>query len=466
MADNHVLNTRIKLKYDSYENWIAKDPVLLAGEVAIATVATNDAEGKPGFQNLPNVVIKVGDGSSKYSALKFVSALAADVHGWAKEANKPVYTAAEIEGIKDYIDGIIDGTDEIQDTNTTYVFTYTDNKVKIQSKEKGQTDPKDFLDVIEFTIDDSAKITKVASATAGNLPALTSDGSLVDSGEKIGDFLKSADAEATYATIEDLGAVEEDLSDLSGRVDALDTATTGRVSVLEAKVDVLNGEATVEGSVKKQVVDAIASVVAKAPEDFDTLKEIADWIANDQTGAASLANRVSAVEKTVGEQGEAIAALEEVALSGTASLEVLNAITAEDVAAWDAAEKNAKDYADGLAKTEKEAREALDGRVTTAEGKITTLEGIVGLTENDGLQGAVAGLEELSHDHDNKTTLDGITDAKVTAWDAAVQSISGIEVTKAEGSTEAVVTGVPVALVKNTDHEFFIDAGNATGFNA
>ena len=82
MADNHVLNTRIKLKYDSYENWIAKDPVLLAGEVAIATVATNDAEGKPGFQNLPNVVIKVGDGSSKYSALKFVSALAADVYSF------------------------------------------------------------------------------------------------------------------------------------------------------------------------------------------------------------------------------------------------------------------------------------------------------------------------------------------------------------------------------------------------
>ena len=44
MADNHTLNTRIKLKYDSYENWIAKDPVLLAGEVAIATVAANDAE--------------------------------------------------------------------------------------------------------------------------------------------------------------------------------------------------------------------------------------------------------------------------------------------------------------------------------------------------------------------------------------------------------------------------------------
>ena len=127
MADNnHTLNTRIKLKYDSYENWIAKDPVLLAGEVAIATVASNDAEGKPGFQNLPNIVFKVGDGSSKYSALKFVSALAADVHSWAKAADKPVYTAAEIDGIKAYIDGIIGDHTEIQDTDTKYIMETVD----------------------------------------------------------------------------------------------------------------------------------------------------------------------------------------------------------------------------------------------------------------------------------------------------------------------------------------------------
>ena len=157
MADNHVLNTRIKLKYDSYENWIAKDPVLLAGEVAIATVATNDAEGKPGFQNLPNVVIKVGDGSSKYSALKFVSALAADVHGWAKEANKPVYTAQEIGGIKDYIDGVIGNHGEIQDTNTTYTMAPIDDeehKWGLYSMEKG-SDAKTLIYTLDLTSIDS-----------------------------------------------------------------------------------------------------------------------------------------------------------------------------------------------------------------------------------------------------------------------------------------------------------------------
>ena len=177
MADNHVLNTRIKLKYDTYENWIAKDPVLLAGEVAIATVATNDAEGKPGFQNLPNIVFKVGDGSSKYSALKFVSALAADVHGWAKEANKPVYTAAEIDGIQKYIDDIIAGTENIQDTDTKYIMETVDgdtykyglystnkageNKTLVYTLDLSAVDSR--LDTVEAALGESGAVSKQIS---------------------------------------------------------------------------------------------------------------------------------------------------------------------------------------------------------------------------------------------------------------------------------------------------------------
>ena len=83
MADK-VLNTRILLKYDSYANWTSNNPVLKAGEMAIATVANIEANAATGFTNLPNVVIKVGDGATPYNQLKFVSALAADVHGWVR----------------------------------------------------------------------------------------------------------------------------------------------------------------------------------------------------------------------------------------------------------------------------------------------------------------------------------------------------------------------------------------------
>ena len=97
---NKVFQTRIQLKYDTYANWSTNNPVLKAGEMAIATV---EAGEQSTMANLPNVVLKVGDGVHNYNQLKFVSALAADVHEWAKANTKPVYTASEITGLADYI---------------------------------------------------------------------------------------------------------------------------------------------------------------------------------------------------------------------------------------------------------------------------------------------------------------------------------------------------------------------------
>jgi hypothetical protein len=42
----------------------------------------------------------------------------------------------------------------------------------------------------------------------------------------------------------------------------------------------------------KKVNDRISTLIDGAPEAFDTLKEIADWIANDETGAVALANAI------------------------------------------------------------------------------------------------------------------------------------------------------------------------------
>ena len=75
-----------------------------------------------------------------------------------------------------------------------------------------------------------------------------------------------------------------------------------KVDSTEAAIRILNGEASVEGSVKKQVADAIAGVVASAPENLDTLKEIADYIAGEGGEAASLVNKISAVETALNKE--------------------------------------------------------------------------------------------------------------------------------------------------------------------
>ena len=69
----------------------------------------------------------------------------------------------------------------------------------------------------------------------------------------------------------------------------------------------LNGDDNVDGSVKKQVKDAINAVVDGAPETFDTLKEIADWIGSDESGTAELISEVDANTKAIAANKQAIA---------------------------------------------------------------------------------------------------------------------------------------------------------------
>lgn len=73
------------------------------------------------------------------------------------------------------------------------------------------------------------------------------------------------------------------------------------LDAVEAQIETLIG--SVEGDDAKSVraisAEEVAKVVASAPEDFDTLKEIADWIENDTTGAAKMANDIQALQNKV-----------------------------------------------------------------------------------------------------------------------------------------------------------------------
>ena len=79
-----VLNTRFQLKYDTLTNWLSANPILKAGEVGIATIKTT--ESASGLTP-PAIGIKVGDGTSTFSALNWIQAIAGDVPSWAKESN-------------------------------------------------------------------------------------------------------------------------------------------------------------------------------------------------------------------------------------------------------------------------------------------------------------------------------------------------------------------------------------------
>lgn len=110
---NKTFKTRILLKYDSYTNWTTNNPVLKAGEVAIATIASGNTQ-KVNSVIAPQTLMKVGDGVSAYNDLLFVSALAADVYDWAKASVKPSYNYTEIGEYAEYRIAEADGNYKLQ----------------------------------------------------------------------------------------------------------------------------------------------------------------------------------------------------------------------------------------------------------------------------------------------------------------------------------------------------------------
>lgn len=129
---------------------------------------------------------------------------------------------------------------------------------------------------------------------------------------------------------ETTGILAQAKTDAAAKVKALED---GQVATNKAAIAKLNGDEKTEGSVKKiakDAADAAVSVITKdAPEAFDTLKEIADWISNDETGAASISKQVGvlvgSVEGDKTKSAREIAA-EEVAKVPAATMEALGLV--------------------------------------------------------------------------------------------------------------------------------------------
>lgn len=101
---------------------------------------------------------------------------------------------------------------------------------------------------------------------------------------------------ANEAAIEALEAGTYDDSEIRGLIE--DNADA--IGVNTAAIATLNGNVETAGSVAHTATAIaaakVAEIVANADTDFDTLKEIADWILNDTTGAADMANDIKALE--------------------------------------------------------------------------------------------------------------------------------------------------------------------------
>ena len=212
---------------------------------------------------------------------------------------------------------------------------------------------KEYADDLVKNEDGSVKFDDKGSAATAEQNAKDFATGLVMDGEKV-----RFDAAGSAAAAQ--SAAESYADGLAGNYDAVGSASTAEQNAKTYAKDYADGLATNydaagtaagfntamdERVVKleaidhdKLVADAIAAVVAGAESDFDTLKEVADWINNDTTGAAAL-------QVAVSEHGEAIEGLTNDKQDNITDLETIRT----GAAAGAVAEQNAKDYADGLA---------------------------------------------------------------------------------------------------------------------
>ena len=148
--------------------------------------------------------------------------------------------------------------------------------------------------------------------------------------------------------------------------------------------------------------DAVAAVVAGADSDFDTLKEVADWIKSDTTGAAALQTDVAGLKTKV-------STLESASHTHANKAE-LDKIADGDKAKWDGHVADADIH---VTAQQKAAWTAKQDALANADvlGAITS-------TQVTNWDAAAA----KAHEHANKTVLDGITADKVAAWDGAVSA--------------------------------------------
>ena len=98
-----------------------------------------------------------------------------------------------------------------------------------------------------------------------------------------------------FAQILNLNNKKTTLVEEINTVDARVTATNSSLTTVSGYVETLIGSDTGK-SVREVAAAEVAKIVADADESFDTLKEIADWILNDTTGAADMANDIAALE--------------------------------------------------------------------------------------------------------------------------------------------------------------------------
>jgi len=211
------------------------------------------------------------------------------------------------------------------------------------------------------------------------------------------------------------------IAEVNGAADALEE----RVEANEAAIELLNGDSTKTGSVDQKINAAFNDFATKVSDNqvVDTFKEMVDYVAAHKTEYTNLG-----------------------ALVGTIPADATSTTVvayAKEVA--DAAEQNAKNYADGLAGN----YDAAGSAATAEQNAKTYADGIVGAekTRAEGAEGALSGrLDAIEATADQTKDSASIKGAKLYADSLAVNYDAAGSASAVQGATENTVKDIEDAI--------------------
>ena len=169
-------------------------------------------------------------------------------------------------------------------------------------------------------------------------------------------------------------------TEIEGQITASEYDDTEVKKSIKANTDaigILNG--TGDGSVDKKVADAVASIVADAPASYDTLKEISDWISTHTSDASAMNSSIQANKTDIANLAKLVGTLPEGEDSATIVAYIDKKVETVDFSSAIATAKSeaiseAKKYADGLAKNYATAGQGTKADTALQEADITDLK--------------------------------------------------------------------------------------------
>ena len=187
----------------------------------------------------------------------------------------------------------------------------TSNDAAVAAAKKAGDDAQADVDALEAKVGTLAEgktvVGLIEEAKQAAIEAATYDDTQVKA-----DIAANAAAIAKKADSTTVSAIDGRVATIEGDyLKAADkTALEGKITENKNAIAILNG--TGEGSVSKQVADAVAGIVADAPEAYDTLKEISDWISSHAESAATMNSQINANKEAIAANKKAIDAFTEI----------------------------------------------------------------------------------------------------------------------------------------------------------